>query len=1106
MRFDIVLGGDWRLEGGIAVGVDHELRALAGAGLRIGLLQLDTHLLKAPGAISEPLLKHLKAGRAVLISNGKERINTQLLCLHHPAVLGGNLEKFKRFNPKRVVIVAQRPPLDGAGGLVYEPRQLHRSASELFPDRVFWAPISGVCRGNLVRAAPDLPILDRDWTHFVYAEEWKTNRSRPRGSIPIMGRHSRPAWDKWPDNREQLFTIYPAVSDISVRFLGAGEQLLDLAGKIPRNWTLLNWDAIPVVDFVRSIDFFVYYHHSSWIEGFGRTILEAMASGCVAILPEYLRESFGDAALYALPEQVCARVRQLYADWSKYRAWSRRGRELARKSFGPERFLAMVRYLLKGDGVQIVVSSRSVSRRSNRGKKRTDVAASAVPATLRPGAPAADAKPQSPARHPSFDDYDVVYCGDFLVPGDAVERIAEEITINSSGGYSSALLNIGRREKWQHDLPLVLREHLKHGRAVALTDPGAWVACGLLVLMPVRTGERSELALRLAANRVVVLPDEAYQGELLGDHKRFCEVFGNQVSWAALSAPMLARLETKVPVERRLWTPSVVSVLRRSIVPHRSPIIGRAAPADPALWPDVDTVLKAYPDRPDIGVHVLGWPAGGLEGLPEPPQNWRIFDADKISLQKFIEKLDFFVFYPKGPDGELPLTAIGMAMVRGVPVLLPPSLRTLFQRGPIYVEAEKVAKTVAELFSDPARMQLLRNDTVNTGAMLFGPQHQRRRLAEYVRPAAPTIAASVSPAKSRRMLMLSSNGTGIGHVVRQLAIARRLSQNIDPVFVTMGHAVELIRGLGYAVEYLPSAVYSGAVVEDWEKWFELEIEQLVRYYQPEIVVFDGNIPPDGLLRAVGASSGVRMAWIRRGMWQQQKSTIVSLQRYFDLVIEPGDIAQEMDRGATSRERSEVVVVPPIRLLDREELLPREGAAKALSIDPKRPSALVQLGSGFNRDLVGLIDLIVQQLKKIPGLQVVLAEWAISSDPLQHWPGTRLARGFPISQYFNAFDFTISATGYNSFNEIISFELPAIFIANTHPEMDDQHARAQFAESHGAAVTLKPSNMAELQQIVPLLLVEKSREFMKANCRRIAMDNGALAAAQALERLIGNDLR
>lgn len=239
------------------------------------------------------------------------------------------------------------------------------------------------------------------------------------------------------------------------------------------------------------------------------------------------------------------------------------------------------------------------------------------------------------------------------------------------------------------------------------------------------------------------------------------------------------------------------------------------------------------------------------------------------------------------------------------------------------------------------------------------------------------------------------------------------------------------------------------------------------------------------------------------MWRatQDNRDAIARQRAFDLVIEPSDIAEEADRGATASNRHAVLKVPPISLLDANELVDRPTAAARLGLDPERPAALVQLGSGWNRDLVSMIEAIQEALARRPEVQTVLVEWLISGTRLDLWPGVRRVRGYPIAKYYNAFDFTISAAGYNSFNEIMSFGLPAIFLANEHAMLDDQRARAEYADEHCAAFNLPENDFGGVERVVDLMLDEKIRWLVKANCSRLAKGNGAKEAAQAVSDLI-----
>ena len=69
---------------------------------------------------------------------------------------------------------------------------------------------------------------------------------------------------------------------------------------------------------------------------------------------------------------------------------------------------------------------------------------------------------------------------------------------------------------------------------------------------------------------------------------------------------------------------------------------------------------------------------------------------------------------------------------------------------------------------------------------------------------------------------------------------------------------------------------------------------------------------------------------------------------------------------------------PITLLDADELLTRVAAASALGLDPAKPAVLIHLGAGHNRDIVSLIDQIVEILQRTPQLQICIAEWVNGS--------------------------------------------------------------------------------------------------------------------------------
>ena len=1104
MQFDVVIGGDWRLEGGITVAAEHEIRCLAAAGLRVGLLNLASHLSATLRPLDPLLARHVKAKRTTLLSAPVQSVSTRLLCLRHPAVIPGSLEKLKGVSAGRVLVIVDRAPADGAGGLVYDPHVLHALLEQRFPGKVYWAPISGVCRQNLKSAAPNLPTLDFDWINFIYPDEWQGAKRKPPGKIPVIGRHGRAAWDKWPDNRQTLFAAYPPTTDIKVRLMGTGDRLEELAGQLPSNWTTLDWNEVSVPKFLQSLDFFVYYHHSLWVETFGRTILEAIASGCVTILPEYLRQTFGDAAIYAPPERVRAILSSFQTSPNKYLAQSRLGQRLASEHFGPEAFLSVVRRALASHAPARAAAAKASKPKSATVAKARKAQTQIAVADEDFGKRKSKATEQDVASigRPAFKEYDVAYLGDFSSSDPAAVSIAEELAIASQEGYRAVLLAYGGQPTTANKLSPCLAALLRENQVSFIDNPSAWVACRLLVVTSIES-MRAAQALRVSAEETIIVPDNAYAGNAGEDHASALQLFGTDVSWAPATNMLRGSLEGKVPLQRTNWSIAVRPLAKSSDRNGNAAlVVGYVGGHRQENWPAAAKLQHLLPANPRLVVHLLGWPTGGLDGTAAPPSSWHSFHDEFVTLRKFIRQLDVLVYFPRQNDGDVPLAAIAMALSAGLPVLLPPALRNAVGRGPVYIEASNLPKTLLGLIATRGFSAAQRADLENLANLSFGPQLHQRRLTQFV---GSPIAARSRPAKAnkhRRILMLSSNGTGLGHVARQLAIARHLPETVEPIFAAMGHGIGIIRQFGYVAEYIPSQIYTGTRFSEWNKWLEFEINRLVDFYDCAAVVFDGNMPADGLLRAVGPREDAGLVWIRRGMWQAgQDSSAIATQRYFDLVIEPTDVASEVDQGATAHAGHVAERVPPVRLLEANELLSREQACARLGLDPAKPAVLVQIGSGSNRENLSMLDELMPHLRTQPGLQIAIAEWDISTDHLRLWPGTLMIRGFPLSQYFNAFDFTVTAAGYNSFNEVISFGLPSIFIPNTHPGMDDQAGRAGYAEKHGAGIVLKADQLGEIVDLLPLMLNASSRNYIRQNCSRISLENGAGQAANLILQLV-----
>jgi UDP:flavonoid glycosyltransferase YjiC (YdhE family) len=266
-------------------------------------------------------------------------------------------------------------------------------------------------------------------------------------------------------------------------------------------------------------------------------------------------------------------------------------------------------------------------------------------------------------------------------------------------------------------------------------------------------------------------------------------------------------------------------------------------------------------------------------------------------------------------------------------------------------------------------------------------------------------------------------------------------------------------------------------------------------------VFDGNVPYQGLVDALGDNPDVWAVWSRRGMWQPGRGReAIAREGHFDAVVEPRDLAGRFDRGLTAESRARTRLIDPIRLLDDGDLLSRRRARAALGISAARPAVLLQLGAGNNYDYAPLRQSAIAVLRERHDADVRVAQWPIAEEPLELPEGVRGISEFPLSRYARAFDLVVSAAGYNSFHELLLAGVPAIFVPNEHPQQDDQLARARFAEHQGLGACVRVREIYRLNACIERLLAPAERRRIARRCAALERGNGAVELAGLIEEM------
>ena len=412
------------------------------------------------------------------------------------------------------------------------------------------------------------------------------------------------------------------------------------------------------------------------------------------------------------------------------------------------------------------------------------------------------------------------------------------------------------------------------------------------------------------------------------------------------------------------------------------------------VWPPASglTAVDGSARSESVGRHVAGgegaWPAvvahAGPVVLAEaaarsaPPGGpWLLHPGELDEPATFLASLGTYLLATDRPWRPTLLAGLAEALAAGVPLLAPPALERLLGPAAAYAEAEDVPAALREM--TPARRSTLREAARDLHATLTSPAALVRRLEEHLgapRPRPPRLTLRRELRTRRRALFLSPNGIGMGHLTRLLAVARRLGPELEPVFLSMSQAVGVVESMGYLGEYFPYHQHSGETADAWNAALRARLDEAIAFYDARCVVLDGNVPYQGLIECAAGHPNRCFVWIRRGLWREDAGrAALERARHFDLVIEPGELAAELDRGPTVGRAEDVLRTSPVVFHDPAELLTRSAARSALGLDPERTAVLVQLGSRNNFDFASIDQTVLEELASRPEIEVVVLDLA-----------------------------------------------------------------------------------------------------------------------------------
>lgn len=735
--------------------------------------------------------------------------------------------------------------------------------------------------------------------------------------------------------------------------------------------------------------------------------------------------------------------------------------------------------------------------------------------------------------------YDVLVASDLRFPGGTSASIAEEVIAQHRAGWRTGLVHVPdpTLDDSRPFNPRLVR-CLADGQA-ELVGPRQPASAPLLLLRHPRvfaTCELEELEVEADHVRLVVnqpprdrQPDGRVHYDVDAVARRLQARFGSVV-WSPIGPlvrEVVAHDTPDLVLSKDDWC-NVIDVdawhVPRDDGPSSPPVIGRHARSHPSKWPrDATTILAAYPDTDDVAVRILGGADVALDRLGRRPDGWSILPFGAVAPLDFLRSIDVLVYFHDEDYVEAFGRTILEAMASGLPAVLPDTFRPLLLDDAHYTTPNGVLDVVRGLTSDVVTYLEASRTAVAAVRRRFGHDVHVRRVealigdgtghrppvgegggARVVAPGVDGVERLAVPVVGprRRALLMSSNGAGMGHVTRLMAIARRLPDDVAVTVATQSQAAPIVRAAGFATEYLPSRGALGAEGRRWNEFLRRRIGHLVDLHGPDLVAYDGTYPYAGLVAGIEDHPDLDWVWVRRGMWRRGLGQqAVERGTAFPHVLEPGDFSSALDRGATSRDVARTHLVGPITLLDPDEVLDRDAARHELGLSQDARTVLLALGAGNIDDIRSASGRAAAMLVD-RGWTVVLAQSPIAVDDLVAPLGAHVVTRYPLSRVLRSFDFVVSAAGYNSFHELMAFGVPAVLVPNTETSLDDQEARARHAHDVGAAITVPSLTHPTFVDAVTAMEDAQRRADLVAVARRAMPRNGARAGATFIEGLLG----
>ncbi|WEZ85883.1 hypothetical protein P6U16_23110 (plasmid) [Rhizobium sp. 32-5/1] len=390
-------------------------------------------------------------------------------------------------------------------------------------------------------------------------------------------------------------------------------------------------------------------------------------------------------------------------------------------------------------------------------------------------------------------EFDILFVADARFEGGTSTAIAVEMRAAARAGFRCGLLTVkGPLLGLPFPMHPDIRGMLDAG-LVERVDPSLPIEAGLVLIHhPTIMANRPTVPLRIQTRALVVVLHHpmfdrhgARQYDLSIISRNCRDAFGPWPAFAPVSGVVRNSLSRTLPEQATVLEEDWMNLIdidewpERGVRPIGEPIvIGRHSRPDPLKWPSREDAWLAYPpDGKRYHIRVLGADDYLQRKYGPLPGNWELMPFAFTGIASFLASLDFYVYYHDEKWSEAFGRTILEALTVGLVVIIPPHFETIFGAAAVYATPDQVETVISRFVADPAAYESQAHKARSFAVNICSADvYEGRigRLRDRFGIASPQPSGLPDPLPRRNVLFVSSNGIGMGHLARQLAIARHL--------------------------------------------------------------------------------------------------------------------------------------------------------------------------------------------------------------------------------------------------------------------------------------------------------------------------------------------